>query len=213
MKAERTRRAATKRRTGAAGCAAAGLEGSDRPHRWPEATHASDRYRRTASAGGTIRGSVPLNSDRPEASVRQMADSSRRDIPPFFGSLASVRHSSHRRVRQASDTYAIWLTRQHTGFTPLFPASPRGLPHTVCSLKEIITTLARPSRSAGITGIARSLADPWQPRPRRVPYGKMLEEHDNLTAWLAPLPRCHTIFPHHISHMTAAVWQVFYLAC
>lgn len=39
--------------------AAAGLEGSDRPHRWPEATHAADRYRRTASAWGTIRGIGP----------------------------------------------------------------------------------------------------------------------------------------------------------
>jgi len=39
--------------------AAAGLEGSDRPHRWPEATHAADRHKRTASAWGTIRGIGP----------------------------------------------------------------------------------------------------------------------------------------------------------
>lgn len=85
----------------------AGLEGSDRPHRWPEATHAADRYRRAASAWGTIRGIDP----------------------PIYG-----------------------VIRQGVGKTGHF----RG--------------------KAGISG------------------------------------SCQTIIPNYINHMTAAVWQAFYLA-
>lgn len=147
-------KAVTKWRTGAAGCAA-----PRRVQRAATARTAGRRPRTPPIATGERRphgersgGSIPLNCDRPDASVRQMADSPRRDLPPFFGSLASVRHSSHRRARQASDTYAIWLTRQHTGFTPLFSARPRGLPHTVCSLKEIIPIPARPFRSGEDSG-------------------------------------------------------------